>query len=260
MSSLNNFQQSFREVEDEIRRLKEALRVRDIAAQTPPPRAQASRLLGKPVMQFTGGVEPFVLTARQLTSLATGWEDVRAFLDENSAAEVRPSSASPAAGTQSIAQAWTEHQALAKANAVQASPAEDLGVEDPGGQADDDEPSNVGVRSVLRDRPNYGISRIDQPEKANHGWYVRITKKGHTEQKFFADKSYGGRSESLDSAREFRDFLKEQILGIPRISSPASLEQSAQEPSIAVELSPIVPSYQAYAEPEVAVDEDQFKI
>lgn len=53
----------------------------------------------------------------------------------------------------------------------------------------------------------YGISRIDQPEKKNHGWYVRVTLKGRTDQKFFADKSNGGKTKALKAAQEYRDHL-----------------------------------------------------
>lgn len=54
-------------------------------------------------------------------------------------------------------------------------------------------------------KPNYGISRIDQPDKKNHGYYVRITNRGKTTQRFFPDKSCGGKAKALNSAREFRD-------------------------------------------------------
>lgn len=56
-------------------------------------------------------------------------------------------------------------------------------------------------------RPMYGVSRIDQPEKKNHGWYVRVTFKGKTEQKFFADKSNGGKTKALKAAQAHRDHL-----------------------------------------------------
>jgi hypothetical protein len=42
-------------------------------------------------------------------------------------------------------------------------------------------------------RPNDGISRIDQPEKHNHGWFVRVRLKGKTTSKFFADKLHRGK-------------------------------------------------------------------
>ena len=53
-------------------------------------------------------------------------------------------------------------------------------------------------------KPNYGISRIDQPEKKNHGFYVRITNKGKTTQKFFPDMSCGGKSKAQKMAKAFR--------------------------------------------------------
>lgn len=53
----------------------------------------------------------------------------------------------------------------------------------------------------------YGISRIDQPEKKNHGFYVRVTNKGVTQQKYFPDKANGGKTKALKAAQEFRDKL-----------------------------------------------------
>ncbi|MFT4641861.1 MAG: hypothetical protein ACI8T1_005205 [Verrucomicrobiales bacterium] len=52
---------------------------------------------------------------------------------------------------------------------------------------------------------NYGISRIDQPEKKNHGFYVRITHKGNLNQKYFPDKASGGKTKALTKAKEYRD-------------------------------------------------------
>jgi hypothetical protein len=56
-------------------------------------------------------------------------------------------------------------------------------------------------------RPTYGISRIDQPEKKNHGWYVRVTHKGNTQAKFFADKANGSKAKALKAAQAHRDGL-----------------------------------------------------
>jgi len=53
--------------------------------------------------------------------------------------------------------------------------------------------------------PSFGISRIDQPDKKNHGFYVRITHRGKTTQKFFPDKSSGGKAKALKAAKDFRD-------------------------------------------------------
>jgi len=56
-------------------------------------------------------------------------------------------------------------------------------------------------------RPFYGITRIDQPEKKNHGYYVRITHQGHCHQKYFPDKSNGGKRKALAAAQAHRDAL-----------------------------------------------------
>ena len=60
-------------------------------------------------------------------------------------------------------------------------------------------------------RPNYGITRIDQPEKKNHGFYVRITHRGKGFQKYFPDKSLGGKPKALKAARAYRDSLLEKM-------------------------------------------------
>jgi hypothetical protein len=60
-------------------------------------------------------------------------------------------------------------------------------------------------------RPNYGITRIDQPEKKNHGFYVRITHRGKNFQKYFPDKSLGGKPKALKAAKEFRDSLLKKM-------------------------------------------------
>lgn len=56
-------------------------------------------------------------------------------------------------------------------------------------------------------KKEYGISRIDQPEKKNHGFYVRVTHRGTTQAKYFPDKSSGGKNKALDLARAHRDAL-----------------------------------------------------
>jgi hypothetical protein len=68
-------------------------------------------------------------------------------------------------------------------------------------------------------RASYGISRIDQPEKKNHGFYVRITHRGQTTQKFFPDKSLGGKSKALKLAQQFRDKL---VTKLPRYKQEAA--------------------------------------
>jgi hypothetical protein len=48
-----------------------------------------------------------------------------------------------------------------------------------------------------------GICRIDQPEKYNHGFYVRVHCRGKIHSRFFADKKYGGRSLAFAAAQVF---------------------------------------------------------
>ncbi len=60
-------------------------------------------------------------------------------------------------------------------------------------------------------RPNYGITRIDQPEKKNHGYYVRITHRGKSHQKYFPDKSSGGKPKALKAAKLYRDALLDKM-------------------------------------------------
>lgn len=58
---------------------------------------------------------------------------------------------------------------------------------------------------------NYAISRIDQPSKKNHGFYVRITHRGKCVAKYFPDKKSGGKTKALKLAREFRDALLKKM-------------------------------------------------
>jgi hypothetical protein len=46
-----------------------------------------------------------------------------------------------------------------------------------------------------------GVSRIDQPEKHNHGFYVRLTRNGKKFAKFFSDKKSGSKSKALIVAK-----------------------------------------------------------
>jgi AP2 domain len=56
-----------------------------------------------------------------------------------------------------------------------------------------------------------GISRIDQPEKKNFGYYVRLTWRGTQYAKFFSDKKYGGKRKALKAAEQYFDELDEQM-------------------------------------------------
>lgn len=59
------------------------------------------------------------------------------------------------------------------------------------------------------------ISRIDQPQRNTHGWYVRVSFNGARRVKFFSDASHGGREEALKQAVVFRNDSEKQ-LGKPR--------------------------------------------
>lgn len=53
----------------------------------------------------------------------------------------------------------------------------------------------------------YGITRIDQDEKKNHGFYVRISVDKVITEKYFPDKSSGGKAKALKLAKAYRDEL-----------------------------------------------------
>ncbi|MDD5261337.1 MAG: hypothetical protein PHD76_05750 [Methylacidiphilales bacterium] len=48
-----------------------------------------------------------------------------------------------------------------------------------------------------------GVSRIDQPEKHNHGFYVRLTARKKHFSKFFSDRKHGGKAKALVAAKKF---------------------------------------------------------
>lgn len=60
-------------------------------------------------------------------------------------------------------------------------------------------------------RSNYGISRIDQPDKKNHGFYVRITHSGTLNQRYFPDKASGGKNKALAAAKAYRDEVVKKL-------------------------------------------------
>lgn len=47
---------------------------------------------------------------------------------------------------------------------------------------------------------NKGISRIDQKEKRNHGWYARVEYGSERASKWFADKKHGGKANAHTAA------------------------------------------------------------
>ncbi len=56
-----------------------------------------------------------------------------------------------------------------------------------------------------------GISRIDQPDRNNFGYYVRVTRHGEQYAKFFADRQNGGKRRALRAAREHLNTLLESM-------------------------------------------------
>lgn len=47
-----------------------------------------------------------------------------------------------------------------------------------------------------------GICRIDQPEKHNHGFFVRLARQGKIHSAFFSDKRHGGRKSAFAAAQK----------------------------------------------------------
>jgi hypothetical protein len=48
-----------------------------------------------------------------------------------------------------------------------------------------------------------GISRIDQPAKRTHGFFVRLQRQGKTNSAFFTDRRHGGRKLALAAAQKY---------------------------------------------------------
>jgi hypothetical protein len=60
-----------------------------------------------------------------------------------------------------------------------------------------------------------GISRIDQPEKHNHGFFVRVQRNGKIHSAFFTDFKHGGRAQALAAAQRYHRKLLAK-LGPPK--------------------------------------------
>lgn len=50
-----------------------------------------------------------------------------------------------------------------------------------------------------------GITRIEYEGVPTQGWMVRLTRQGKRQQKFFNDKTYGGKAKSLKAAQQQYD-------------------------------------------------------
>ncbi len=60
-----------------------------------------------------------------------------------------------------------------------------------------------------------GICRIDQPEKHNHGFFVRLQRQGKIHSAFFTDFKHGGRAQALAAAQQYHRKLLAK-LGPPK--------------------------------------------
>lgn len=60
-----------------------------------------------------------------------------------------------------------------------------------------------------------GVSRVDNPKRNTHGWYVRVRFGGEGRARFFSDSVHGGRDKALQLAVDERNDL-ERELGKPR--------------------------------------------
>jgi hypothetical protein len=72
-----------------------------------------------------------------------------------------------------------------------------------------------------------GISRIDQPSKRTHGWFVRVGyherkdgSYGPRHTKFFGDAGHGGKKKALSAAEKF-------VASVSRGSKGRSVRKSA---------------------------------
>lgn len=63
-----------------------------------------------------------------------------------------------------------------------------------------------------------GISRIDQPEKHNHGFFVRLQRRGKLHSAFFTDIKFGGRKPALAAAQKYYRQLRRK-LGEPKTNT-----------------------------------------
>ena len=63
-----------------------------------------------------------------------------------------------------------------------------------------------------------GICRINQPEKHNHGFFVRLQRDGKLYSAFFSDQKHGGRAQALATAQKLYQEWR-TILGPPKQAS-----------------------------------------
>lgn len=86
---------------------------------------------------------------------------------------------------------------------------------------------------MARAKKHKSISRIDQPEKHTHGWYVRVHFKGKEVSKFFPDKLHKGKSKALAAALDYRNET-EIDLGKPRTDRPVIMRRPKKRGMVGV--------------------------
>ena len=79
----------------------------------------------------------------------------------------------------------------------------------------DARPAEVAEMAARRKLQAKGVARIDDPGRHGVGWYARVTFRGKTHSKYFADGVHGGKGRAFDRAVEWRD-ATEKALGKPR--------------------------------------------
>lgn len=73
-----------------------------------------------------------------------------------------------------------------------------------------------------------GVSRIDQKEKRNHGWYARVEYGSERAVKWFADKKHGGKAHAHTAAVRWvkaahtilnKPYTSRRVVVVPRSST-----------------------------------------
>jgi hypothetical protein len=74
-----------------------------------------------------------------------------------------------------------------------------------------------GTPAATPSRPSSGISRIDQPSRRTHGYFVRVgyrrTPNGYrpTHTAFFGDASHGGKKQAWEAAEAWLRKVRRQL-------------------------------------------------
>lgn len=76
------------------------------------------------------------------------------------------------------------------------------------------------------------VSRIDQPDKRTHGWYVRVRFRGKEASKFFPDLQSGGKRKALVAAIKHRDRTEREV-GKPRTDRTVVARASSKKSDLA---------------------------